>query len=808
LSTLLVTRRFVSVVGTGGMGKTTVAICVGHALLDAFSDAAYFVDLSAVADPALVPSVVAAALGVAHMQEPLTDLLAFLADRRVLLILDNCEHVVGAAALLAERLYIEAPHVHILTTSREALRVEGEHVHLLAPLDCPPPSEQLTAAEALAASAVQLFMDRAFAAGYTAELTDAEAPVVVGICSRLDGIAFAIELAASRVATYGIRGTADLLNNRFKLLWLGRRSAPPRQQTLAAMLDWSVNLLSDRDRLVLGRLSIFVGAFTLEAAQGVASDDHTEPVQVAAAVASLVDKSLMLTSAIGGVSHYRLLDSTLAYAAEKLGRSVDAAIVARKHALYYEQWLPQDGPDDARSALAAPHMGDVRAALEWCFGLDGDVAVGLRLAAAAAPIFFGLSLLVDTTRWCSQGLSSLPPGEKGNKTHLRLQAFLAASKMITRGNGDDVRRSIEDAVGLAEALGEKDYRTHLVVGLGIFLHDIGDFRGALALAQRSIAETQSIDAPGVIAAGESALGVAYHAIGDQIAARRHCERGLRKAEAAGPAQVAFFGFDHEIRALITLARCYWLIGQPDRAAETARRAIDLAATRDHPVNLCMTFICTATVFLWRGDLDEAGSLVERLIVHAARHSLGPYRTLGLALRGELAIARGDPAEGSDRLRRALEGLQAEKHHVLTPALHATLADGLLKAGEIEDAASVVEEGLKLSKVYGESLSLPELLRVRGEIWLQTTPPDLEAAERSFSRALRTASGQSTLSLELRSAMGLARLWSSRGRTTAAVELLGSVRQRFTEGFQTADLRRADQLLATLQQAGDSVLEAS
>jgi DNA-binding winged helix-turn-helix (wHTH) protein len=240
LAALLASRRFVSVVGPGGVGKTTVAISVGHALLEAFDGAVNFVDLSAVADPAMVPGTVAAVLGVySQLPDPTPDLLAFLANHRALLILDNCEHVIDAAAMLAERIFREAPQAHILTTSHEALRVEGENAHLLAPLDCPHPGAQLTAAEALAGSAVQLFMDRAYAAGHTAELTDAEAPVVAGICSRLDGIPLAIELAASRVGAYGLQGTADLISNRFQRLWQGRRSAPLRQQTLAAMLDWS-----------------------------------------------------------------------------------------------------------------------------------------------------------------------------------------------------------------------------------------------------------------------------------------------------------------------------------------------------------------------------------------------------------------------------------------------------------------------------------------------------------------------------------------------------------------------------------------
>ncbi|MEA2732047.1 MAG: hypothetical protein QOF70_6522, partial [Acetobacteraceae bacterium] len=461
LSMLLAARRFVSVVGPGGMGKTTVAVSVAHALLDEFGDAAYFIDLGAVTDATLVPSAVAAVLGVSvQAQDPLPSLLAFLAGRRILLVLDNCEHVIDAAALLTERLYSEAPQAHILTTSRESLRVEGEHVHLLAPLDYPVAREDLTAAEALASPAVQLFMERAFASGHASGLTDADAPAVAAICGRLDGIALAIELAGSRVGAYGLQGTADLLSNRFKLLWQGRRSAPPRHQTLHAMLDWSFNLLSDRDRRVLISLSIFVGVFTLEAAQAVAADDQTDAMEVADAIASLIGKSLIWVAPIDGTAHHRLLDSTLAFAAEKRAQAAEANTIAKRHALYYAQWRPGDpGSSVAASgdsvAAAGPHMGNIRAALEWSFSSAGEALIGVRLAAASAPLFLGLSLLVECHRWCEQALAALPDRCSDGMTRLALQEALAASAMFTRGNSDDVRKTIEDGLRLADALGDR-----------------------------------------------------------------------------------------------------------------------------------------------------------------------------------------------------------------------------------------------------------------------------------------------------------------------------------------------------------------
>src|SRR3984893_14430541 len=264
--------RFVSIVGPGGVGKTTVAISVAHTLSDGFHDAVFFIDLAALTDPQLVPTAIASALGfMVQTQDPVIGLLTFIGDRKILLVLDNCDHVIGVAAALAERVVSEAPQAHILATSREALRVEGEHVHLLYSLDCPPEDVGSTAMEVLKYPAAQLFMERAAASGHGAELSDIDAPIVARSCRRLDGVALAIELAASRVGSLGIRGTAELLDNRFNLLWHGRRTALPRHETLNAMLDWSYSLLSEREKLVLCGLSVFVGDSTLQAAGSVAS---------------------------------------------------------------------------------------------------------------------------------------------------------------------------------------------------------------------------------------------------------------------------------------------------------------------------------------------------------------------------------------------------------------------------------------------------------------------------------------------------------------------------------------------------------
>src|SRR5580698_4193677 len=292
LSAELMLQRFVSIVGPGGIGKTTVAVSVAHRLLAGFEGAVFFVDLSVLNNPNLVPTAVASTLGfMAQAHDPLGSLLAFLSEKKVLLILDSCEHVIDTAAALAERVVSEAPQAHVLATSRETLRVRGEHVHLLHSLEGPPEDGGLTATEALAYPAAELFMERATASGYTLDLTDLDARIVARICRKLDGIALAIELVASRVGALGIRGTAELLDSRFRLLWQGRRTALPRHETLNAMLDWSYNLLSERDKLVLCCLSVFVGDFPLLAAYSVASPKGHD-LNVAGAIVSLVEKSL------------------------------------------------------------------------------------------------------------------------------------------------------------------------------------------------------------------------------------------------------------------------------------------------------------------------------------------------------------------------------------------------------------------------------------------------------------------------------------------------------------------------------------
>ena len=314
-------QRLLTIVGPGGIGKTSVALAVAERFISTFEHGVWLIDLAPLSDPELVANALADTLGLQiRSGDPLPGLVAGLRDKKMLLVLDNCEHVIEAAAALAVAVLTAAPGVQMLATSREPLRIEGEHVHRLSPLASPPASAPLTAAEALGFPAVQLFVERAAATLEEFELSDADAPIVADICQKLDGIALAIELAAARIDTFGVRGIAAHLDDRFQLLTRGRRTALPRHRTLRATLDWSYQLLPEPERVVLRRLAIFAGGFTEEAASAVAASAEIAASEVVESLANLVTKSLVSVDVGGVMVRYRLPETIRAYALAKARR--------------------------------------------------------------------------------------------------------------------------------------------------------------------------------------------------------------------------------------------------------------------------------------------------------------------------------------------------------------------------------------------------------------------------------------------------------------------------------------------------------
>ena len=535
----LLRHRFVTLVGPGGIGKTTVAVAVANRLVGNFADGVNFVDLAAVTNPSRVPSTLATILGVGVRSDNLIpSLLAFLREKAILIVLDNCEHVIEATATLAEEIFRGAEQTYVLATSREALRAEGERVHRLPTLAFPTDTKGLGAKDALTFPSVQLFVERAAASLGSFELDDEVASTVADICRRLDGIALAIEIAASRADTFGIAGLAAALTDRFQLLMQGRRTALPRHRTLSATLDWSYDQLPGIEQLVLRRLSVFVGSFTMDAASAILAHPGMSSSTIVDAIANLFAKSLLSADVSGSTAFYRLFDVTRAYALTKLEESAEREGLARFHAEYYRGVLEKAqadwGASPATEWLARyRHLIDnVRAALDWALSPAGDPAAGVAITLGAVPLWFGLSLTSECAERVELALR-VPSTSRSADSEMRLHATQAWSLMQTQGFVRATEAAWNRVLELSEKQGDADYQLRALWGLWADLLNRSEFQAALAVAERfsELATKRSRHADFLV--GERMIGYIVHLMGDQPKARRHIERMLGEYRGAG-----------------------------------------------------------------------------------------------------------------------------------------------------------------------------------------------------------------------------------------------------------------------------------
>ncbi|MGC8519895.1 MAG: ATP-binding protein, partial [Steroidobacteraceae bacterium] len=447
---LLRHNRLVTLVGTGGIGKTRLALEAAREVLEDFPDGVWLAELAPLTDPELVASAMHAALGLQSGTGRWTGerLAAALRERKLLLVLDNCEHLIGAAAREAQALLAAAPQVRILATSQEPLGIEGECTLRLRPLEFP--AEHIAGlASTQRHGAVRLFVARAQAADPQFELNERNAATVAMICRRLDGIPLAIELAAARSAALGIDGLAQRLDLRFHVLTGGRRTALPRHQTLRATLDWSHRLLAEPDRIVLRRLAVFAGSFTLEAAGQVVADAALPEWEVVSRIAELVDKSLVVADTSGPQRRYRLLETTHAYAMEKLADSGEFGPLARLHARYFRDLLHaahlvwERTPSVEWLEKVGPEIDNVRIALDWAFGADGDAQIGVDLAACSYLLWYLLSLMPEGRTRLERATAALSGIGRGAAR--RSQCWLGHERV---GDGD---LAIEGSAALGQA---------------------------------------------------------------------------------------------------------------------------------------------------------------------------------------------------------------------------------------------------------------------------------------------------------------------------------------------------------------------
>src|SRR5580700_7521400 len=510
-------ERFVTLLGPGGIGKTTVALAVGRAAAEEFGGEVYLVDLESVTDPRYVAGAVATSLGLPlKSKDPGVELVELVRSRKLLIILDSCEHVIESVALLAEQLYQQTEEIQVLTTSRELLKVEGEHCYRVLPLDYPPDGSEQTANAVLRYPAAQLFVQRVAARAGRFALTDEEAPFVAEMCRKLDGIPLAIELAAGQAAALGIENTAARLVSRPELLKLSHRTAVPRHRTLKATLDWSYDLLSDIERIVFRRIAPFVGHFTLEGAEYVAGELGSSDGEIFDAIAGLVEKSLLTTRIDETQVHYRLLDTTRAYALEKLELHTELDAVLLRHAQYVTEHLESrrdflaTQATTERVAFYSNQLGSVRAALEWSFGPHGDDEIATRLAAASTKLFLELSLLIECQAWAERAIVRLGDQHKNSRREMEIYGSLPLALMHTEGSNERVRDGFYRALDIAVKRRDLAYELRLLSGLFMYSRWTTDISAALEIAARSKKVALQTQDPDDMALAESMLGAVKH----------------------------------------------------------------------------------------------------------------------------------------------------------------------------------------------------------------------------------------------------------------------------------------------------------
>jgi predicted ATPase/class 3 adenylate cyclase len=465
---LLAATSLLTLVGTGGAGKTRLSLQVAADLVDEYRDGVWIVELAPLADGSLVAQAVATALGVREQagRPAILTLEEYLLPRQLLLVLDNCEHLVAACAATADRLLRACPGLKILATSREALGIAGETTWRVPSLLLPDPRHTPTADSLTAYEAVRLFIDRAVAASSGFAVTNENAPSVAQICQRLDGIPLAIELAAVRVKVLSAEQIAARLDDRFRLLTGGSRTALPRQQTLRALVDWSYDLLSETERTLLGRLSVFAGGWDLDAAEHVCTSDDLDAYDVLDLLAQLADKSLVLTEEHVGAARYRLLETIRQYGAERLRAAGEEAVLRRRHRdwvldLVMQQTARLGGAEqaDALARLELEH-DNIRSALDWCETEPGSVEIGARIA--------------DELGWFWALRGYIREGSE------RAARLLTLAQERTRGRAHALSAAgmLDDPVGAYER-----GAAHFEESIAIW-HELGDIRGAaIALAR-------------------------------------------------------------------------------------------------------------------------------------------------------------------------------------------------------------------------------------------------------------------------------------------------------------------------------------
>jgi len=532
---LLVNTRLITLSGPGGAGKTRLALQVAADVIDDFANGVWFVELAPLIDPLEIPQEILKELGIKEESKKSLDetLIANLREKEILIVLDNCEHLIEACAVLTERLLKSCPKLKIIATSREAMKCSGEQIHQVLSLETPNPKDELSAERLAQYESVRLFIERALIVNPKFRVNNENAPAIAGICSQLDGIPLAIELAAARIKTLSAEKIYERLNNSFSLLTGGKRTALPRQQTLRALIDWSYDLLTDNEKILWRRLSVFNDGWTLESAEEICPDIKINPEEVFDLLGALVEKSILIFDEEN--QRYGILQTLKRYGEEKLKESDDEKIMFSHHLFHYMELaetaeVSLEGPD-AQTWLdrLEKENGNLESAIEWAVK-NGEHEQAFRLTGS-------LGIFWDIRGYFSVGMRLFDnvldsPGEVSKPVKAKTLSRAAAIAL----NLGDYRKALklyEDSFSLYHELNDKAGIASSLRNMGIVSYEQGDYEKARKLLEEHLSLCTAGSDKKSTARTLNYLGNITYDQGDYLQARKYHERSLELREESG-----------------------------------------------------------------------------------------------------------------------------------------------------------------------------------------------------------------------------------------------------------------------------------
>ncbi len=801
LSDLVSAHRVVTLTGPGGIGKTVLASEVGRRLFPKFQGDVLFIELVSLSDPDLVPSTVAHVLNLQTHGENLSPELVARAigDRRAMLVFDNCEHVIEAAAALTENIVRGCPNVCVLATSRELLRIDGEFAYSVLALEVPA-LEFEGSQDALDHSAVQLFVARTRSLRTDFEPSGEKISAMASICRQLDGIPLAIELAAARAATLGIQQVAGRLDDRFALLTGGRRTALPRHQTLRATLDWSYDLLPEAERRLLRHLGIFPAGFTIEAATAVVDEMESS---VALGISSLVSKSLVVLEGSEAARRWRLLESVRVYSLEKLaaldehGRAMRRLVefcllLFSPLALGSESDVMVDDLEEYRREI-----GNLRAALNWALSPGGDAALGVALAAAASDFWLGVSLVAEAGEWAGKALGQLGDAT-GTRSEMVLRCSLGYALIYTQGMSPHARDMLLGGLALAHAFQDFDYQQRASGGLWLFSARSMALKDALAFA-RKYEKVAGGDYLQSHATAAWMIGIPQTYMAMHGEANERLQRAIDHYPSARRRR-DMMRLGADVRTSARAHNTVNLLSQGflDAASRTADSAISEARETNQPFVLCVALAWAAGfVALSLGEFDKARTLGEELVHLAYKHGLRPFYAVGLCIRGSLAARSDNPEAGIDPLRSGLAEMQQTTYLLFYPFFSTELAAALGAIGRFDESLEEIGKALRFAVETEYRWFVPEILRVQAGLLVLRGSGDPALIESLLRQSMAQASAQQAVYWELSAAVSLAERLRVVQKHDEALEVLAPVYGRLSEGFFAPRVKLAKKLLDEL-----------